>query len=193
MIGYRVRSEVLLDGIVSLVQYRNDEYHLAPRISLRFDRIEVRLNGPLTVAGVRVMQLLIIGGGAVITSDVGVRLVDLAREMGAAVVATFPNDVAFLPRTVVFDVITEISVYPHIRLSAGHLLGQLPASSGCPSHRQLNRARPPRADIMTTDDTDHFQQQIVDIQADWRYDFDLQRAPDFPVDSRFAVGRAACG
>jgi hypothetical protein len=35
-----------------------------------------------------------------------------------------------------------------------------------------------------------------DIQADWRYDFNLRRAPDFPVDSRSpfavgAVGRAA--
>jgi hypothetical protein len=206
---------VLLDGLLSLVHYRDVEYRVDPRISLRLARIEY-VDWPLTVAGVFVMRLLIVGGGAVITSDAGGCVADLARGMGVAVATTrmdkravhdddppavsvigyygngtdgwtvFPNDGTLpAPTRVALEVLTD-----PVRLPANHWLGQLVASPGSATRRRLNRGRLPRVDIMTTADADYFRQKIADIGADGRCVFELPQAPDFALEgrSRFAAG-----
>jgi hypothetical protein len=78
---------VLLDGPVSLGQYRHVEHSLIQGSPFTLPSNRGALTGPLTVAGVVVMRLLIVGGGAMITSGAAGWFADSAREMGVAVAA----------------------------------------------------------------------------------------------------------
>jgi hypothetical protein len=118
-------------------------------MSLCFDRIEVRLAGPLTVAGGFVMRLLIIGGGAVITWDGGGRLADLAWEIRVAIAAALMGKGAISD-----DDLLAVRVVGYV---------------------------------------DHFQQQIAEIRAGRRYDFDLPWASDFALEGRAALAAGAVG
>jgi hypothetical protein len=63
------------------------------------------------------------------------------------------------------------------------------------ARRQFDRARPPRVDIMTIDNADHFQQKIADTHADRCHELELPRVLDFAVEGRprFEVDGAVSG